>query len=278
MKSILIATDFSAASRNATSYALRLAEALKAKPVLFSAWQQVPVLMPDTLVTVMPADNHQMVLTQLESESRLFKRDQQAPAGFIAKEGPVVPAILDAAEAIGAGLIVAGMKARGHVSRRLLGSTITTLARKTRIPVLVIPETATFTPIQNIGLAEDVRWDRGRPTPRLIERFIQEFQCRLYLIRVYSKKSGEVIEVLHQAGGEGRMIGSFTPLHEIPAHGDINDTLGNFISDHPIDILVIRPHPRTVPERWFVRSHTREILFGTIIPILILPVAADLTA
>jgi hypothetical protein len=31
------------------------------------------------------------------------------------------------------------------------------------------------------------------------------------------------------------------------------------------------PHPHSLPERWFIRSHTREMIFEASIPLLILP-------
>ncbi|HVS95616.1 MAG TPA: universal stress protein [Puia sp.] len=271
MKTILIATDFSAASRNATRYGLQLAELLQAKPILFSVWQQVPVLMPDSLMTFVPADNQRTVWTRLHGDARLFAKQNEPPLETLTKQGPIVPAILAAAKETAAGLIIVGMKARGVNSRKLFGSTVTMLAGKSSVPVLVVPEETTFTPIRTIGLAEDVRWDDGRATPQLIQRFMQEFHCRFFLIRVYGKRSGEVIEVLHYASDQGHMIGSFSPLRETRDDGNIVGSLAGFLSEHPLDILVMRPHPRQAPEKWFFRSHTRPMLFAANIPLLILP-------
>lgn len=43
MKTILVATDFSAAAHNASLYAVELARAFNARIILFNAFQQAPV-------------------------------------------------------------------------------------------------------------------------------------------------------------------------------------------------------------------------------------------
>jgi hypothetical protein len=124
-----------------------------------------------------------------------------------------------------------------------------------------------------IALAEDVVREKENETPAAVRELLAKFHAKLFVIRVFNKQSGEVIEVLHETDNGHRTLGAFSPLYEIPANKHVAHALENFITMNPISILVMQPHPRTLPERWFLRSNTKEMIFETSIPLLVLPIA-----
>lgn len=271
MKKILIATDFSPAARNATDYALQLAEAFQAGVVLMSAFEEAPVMVADSMVALNTTVEKNMVQRQLEQEVDNLMTEKRKAIDILAWEGPASRAILDAAEQAGADLIVVGITAEEKGVRKIFGSVATGLARKTRIPLLVVPEKARFVKPTGIALAEDVREEKDTPTPLLVRELLEEFHATLYLVRLFNPEAGEVIEVLHQSANLRRTIGAFAPLEEGSLGNNIARALENVVETKPINILVLRPEPKSLIGAWLYGSTTRDMVFESSVPLLVLP-------
>ncbi len=167
MKNILIATDLSPAARNATDYGLRLAAALGAQVTLMSAYEQLPILAVDSLALLTTGDVVGIAQQKLQHEVENLTREQSLPVHVLAREGNSTQAVLDAAEEIGADLIIAGFTGTAKALRKSFGSTATGLARKTKIPLLIVPQQARYEKPVGIALADDVHrnMDKGIPLP-----------------------------------------------------------------------------------------------------------------
>jgi nucleotide-binding universal stress UspA family protein len=271
MKTLLIATDFSAAARNATQYGIELAKAFNAKVILVNSYQPVPVIATDSLVTVMPMDMGESVREQLELEAYLFGSEKANPVDIVAKEGPVSDMILEAAKEMKADLILAGMKGMGKATRKFFGSTVTSLVKKTTIPVIVIPEGASYRNPGTIALANDISPQAGTHVLDVLRSLVEKFHSKLYIVRVVTRKSDEVIEVLNRPSNLNSMVANLDPLFEFPLDKNIDKALSGFVLTHHVDMLVMIPHKESLPERWFLRSNTKEMIFKTDIPLLVLP-------
>ncbi|MDO6430351.1 universal stress protein [Flavitalea sp. BT771] len=272
MKTFLIATDFSPASRNAMQYGIELARAFNGRVVLTSAYEQVPVTVAEPLVLVAP-DMGAIVTQKLEAEADHLNIEKATPVEILAKEGQASHAILKAAAEVHADLIIAGMKGSGKATRKLLGSTVTSLARKSSVPLAVIPEEASYKSPGTIALANDISMQADTHLLDTLRSLVEKFQSKLYIIRVITKQSDEVVEVLNRPSNLSKMVGKLEPLYEYPLDKNITRALNDFISTHHVDMLAMIPHKEVLPERWFLRSNTREMLFKTTIPLLILPEA-----
>ncbi|HWB92844.1 MAG TPA: universal stress protein [Puia sp.] len=271
MKNILIATDFSPAARNATDYALRLAKALHGKVTLMSACREIPILTPDPAVILGNTDQREIVQHRLEQEVDNLMSEKPLAIDVRVEEGPTSLAVLEAASDASADLIVVGMTATAKGGRRVFGSTATGLARKSPIPLLVVPETAKFETPVGIALADDVIGDKDREIPAAVRELAEQFNARIFLIRMFNKETGEVIEVLHQSANRLQTIASFSSLAEIQVGSDVAKALEAFIEVHPVSILAMRPKQRSLPAQWLFGSTTRDMIFESTIPLLILP-------
>jgi len=270
MKTFLIATDFSPASRSATRYGIALARAFNGRVILVNAYPHVPVAVTEPLIFTAP-DMGAWATQKLQEEADSLNSENVTPVEILAKEGPYTDAILDVAKEMNADLIIAGMKGSGKATRRFFGSTVTSLARKTSTPLLVIPEEASYKSPQTIALANDISGQAGTHLLDALSGLVEKFHSKLYIVRVITKKSDEVVEVLNRPSNLTTMAGEMEPLYEYPMDKNITKALDNFTSTHQVDMLVMIPHKESLPEKWFLRSNTREMLFKTDIPLLILP-------
>lgn len=271
MKKILIATDFSPAARNATDYALRLAEFFHAAVILMSAFEQEPVMVSDSPMLLNSKIEKDIMERRLEEEVENLMTERPKAIDILAWEGAPSHAIVEAAEQAGADLIVTGMASEDKGVRKIFGSVDTGLARKTRVPLLVIPENARFERPAGIALAEDVTREKDQETPSVVAELLEKFQGTLYLVRVFNREAGEIIEVLHQSANRRRRIGAFTPLSETSVDNNIVRALENVIETQPISMLVLRPEPKSLLGERLYGSTTRDMLFKSTIPLLILP-------
>jgi len=135
IRTILLATDLTAASREATDRAIDLAARLGARLLI------VNVLEKRRLVG---GGSHERVdQARTEREALLVKvvRDARAAgitAEFLVWEGDPGGSIAAAAEAEGADLVVVGTRCRSGAERMLLGSVSDHVVRHAGCPVLVV--------------------------------------------------------------------------------------------------------------------------------------------
>jgi nucleotide-binding universal stress UspA family protein len=249
---------------------MELAKVFNGKIILTSAWQQVPVTVTEPLVLVAP-DICALVMEKLKTEADHLNSLNAMPVEILAKEGPAPHAILTAAKERNADLIIAGMKGSGKATRKFFGSTVTSLAGKTTVPILVIPEGTGYKSPRAIALANDISPQAGTHLLDVLRSLLEKFHSTLYIVRIITKRSDEVIEILNRPSNLDKMLENLSPLYEFPLDRNITKALNNFVSTHRVDMLVMIPHRESLPEKWFLRSNTREMLFKTNIPMLILP-------
>jgi len=171
MKTILVPTDFSEAADNAARYAIHLAKTLKANVKLCNAIK-VPLESSMAANLVWPAYNYddleKDVLKELKHlADRLMTedRDNTSLQSFHPRvdtccgAGPVTDVVKNIVGKERICLVVMGMSGAGKVSRFLLGSNSRDLIDVADFPVLLIPHTATFKPIEKVTFATNLSGD-----------------------------------------------------------------------------------------------------------------------
>lgn len=271
MKSILVATDFSAPSKNAARYAAQLAKLAGAKLTILHAY-----LLP-TPVSEVP-----YVMVSVDE----LQKDNEKAAGELAEElraisgGEVVPMVTIGMPAdevvyqskeIGADLVVAGMRGESTVLDKLVGSTTSAILRKSHIPVLVIPTGRTFEPISQITYATDYSYTmnlRCLKTLKEITRLHPETQLTVVNIQ----RPGEIMTA-EQISGKVRLEPMLEEMkHEYQTRENINveDGLSQFLDTNPSQMLVMVAHKHNWWERLVSGSHTGHMIHKINIPYLVL--------
>jgi len=135
IQTILLATDLTAASREATDRAIDLAGRLDARLLIVNVLEKR---------RLSGGGSHDRVdQARLERESHLVKvvreaRDAGATAEFLVWEGEPGDSIAAADEAEHADLVVVGTRGRSGAERMLLGSVSDHVVRNAECPVLVV--------------------------------------------------------------------------------------------------------------------------------------------
>ncbi len=274
MKTILIATDFSKAAHNAALYSMELAKAFNARLMLFNSFQPVPVSVDVAPVFVPLGYLSASALDTLHNEAETINPVHEVAVTTGFEEALTTEdAILQAASAIQADLIVLGMKEHNQGIRKWFGSTVTALANKTTIPLLVVPESNSYQSISSIALANerDMAPEADIHLLNSLHDMATHFNARVYLIRIVENQFREKNELLNPPRQLTRALNGLNPVYTCMEGKDITDALCLFIDKYRIDLLAVMPHKLSLLERLFFQSITRNLIFEINIPLLILP-------
>lgn len=273
IKTILIATDFSGAAVNAARYGMELAKAFNARIVLFNAYHPMPVAVTEPIVNVSPDDMRKDVQRKLQIISSQINSDNAVNAELACEQGSTTGSILKAARDYYADLIVTGMKGQGKAIGKVFGSTVTSLMRKTRVPLIIVPEETGYAAINTIALAneDDIGSDVNIHVLDIFRAIASHFHSRLYLVRISGNQFREAYDVLNPPSRLSRIMKNLHPVYECMEGDNIPGALNEFISKNQVDMLAMMPHHHSLLETWLVKSPTRTMAFKTHIPLLILP-------
>lgn len=173
MHQILVATDFSAAARNAFEYALHLGELINAN--IHLTYIHKASNTPSEQQGLGPkANENQELLRKLQRWAGQYpdqKRVLRTPAKlqYDVFEGKVASGIEKAAKTIKADVIILGGREKHNIREHLFGSVTTQLTGRTPCPMLIIPEKAKFQPLQAIAFAIDITLNEKKVLRRLKE-------------------------------------------------------------------------------------------------------------
>lgn len=269
MKKILIATDFSDASRNAALYGMALAKFLDAKVILFCAYD-IPSSALGLNVKISRYDVMMQVDKLLLDEAN-FLDPASDKIEILCDEGLPERAIINIANEKKVDFIIVGMKGNGASLKKIFGSTATLLAKNTNIPLIIVPENAAFKIPETIVFANDDSLDTDRNALVYLAAITRTFKSKLYVVKVLKDKNEQWFEVSENAHKMNKVIEILHSSFQYPVDTDITHALNEFVIVHNADMLVMVPHKHDWLERLYKKSETKDMLFHMSIPLLILP-------
>ena len=177
--------------------------------------------------------------------------------------------IKETAEEINAKLIVMGMKGAGK-STGIFGSTVTACIRKTKLPILIVPEEASFSPLKHIIFATDFQSKSNAD--------------RLNILVDIAKRSGSELKIIHVQKNDQEMnaieiagkirtdieLGDLKHSYHTVINDDIEKGIIDFIEKNTTEMLVMVAHHHNIFERIFGSGHTNLIAYLSKVPLLVL--------
>ncbi|KYP16456.1 universal stress protein [Flavihumibacter sp. CACIAM 22H1] len=271
MKSILVATDFSAPSRAAAQYAAALCKLNGATLTLLHAYllptpvSEVPYVMVS--VEELQKDNEKLVGELAVALQQQFGIEVKT---LVSIGLPADEVVFQAGET-GADLIVAGMRGVTNTLDKLIGSTTSAILRKSTIPVLVIPEQIVYSGWQQIAYATDFNHTMNLRCLNMLKVLAGNHPA-LQLNVVHVQRPGEIMSA-EQIAGKVRldpMLEAIPHKYVELEHESVEEGLKRFLQDVACDVLVMVAHKHSWWERLFSGSHTRDMVYQSEIPLLVL--------
>lgn len=271
MQKILAAVDFSEASFNAVSYAAYLANAFNSKLIVVHAYTGTDAIDDVPLAEVFDSaeDLETANLDFLKSQmSGLVRKFTVKIDGFV-KKGKSVSVIKKMAREEKASLIVMGMKGRGK-SNSIFGSTTIDMIGKTEIPIIVVPEKATYQPLQNIVVAIDFKDKQPVSRFKVLNELIKKYDPFLQILNVQKKNSDLTPEMISAKMRSGLIWDKYNHSFNIIESEDVENGINNFLKKNPSDLLAMVAQKHNLLERVFSKSYTKSMTRQTKIPLLVM--------
>ncbi|HEX6915686.1 MAG TPA: universal stress protein [Chitinophagaceae bacterium] len=273
MKTIIVATDFSPASRNAAAYAVHLARAFHSKLILLNAFVQPPVPVTKPFAIVDTHDLQEVVLQQLNNETEMLDPQAEQVIRVEARQGSAVHCVMEAVKEHHADLVVLGLKDENRIVKKLPGSTISGLMHSGHCPLLVVPEDARYNGVDTLTLAYegDLYPDDDKHVADALLQLAHRFHSRLYLIHIAKTELQEVYQVFNKPLRLTRLMHTVQPVVETIRSASVPEAIDRFVKEHRVNILAMMPQKKTGLRRIFESSNTRNVTFRSSIPVLMLP-------
>ncbi|MEO6683202.1 MAG: universal stress protein [Ginsengibacter sp.] len=270
MKTILVPTDFSNASLNATNYAISLAKVFDSEIVLINIIPPAAIAHDSMFASIMitQAEILQQQQDLMQNEIEKLSKQHDGKIKAVVKDGYLSDIIPAVAEEEKANLIVMGMKGKGK-SNSIFGSTTTEIIRKFTFPVLVIPEATTYSPITQITYATDFDMALEMDRFTVLIALAEKFSAPVKIVHVEKNDNFNLENSIGKIKTNLRFSGIPHEFHTIN-NKNVLEGINEFIQENPCSILAMVAHNHSLFERMFGKVHTKEMSYQTKLPLLIL--------
>jgi len=270
MKTLIVPTDFSPTSTNAMNYAIDLAREIGSSVLLFHAYQ-VPVSMTDVPIVLVSVEE-----LQKNAETRmdeLKKSVQQIVAGAVkiyaeTRLGDTIDELENLCNKIQPFAVVMGTKGETGLERVFFGSTTLTAIKHLSWPVIVVPPGKKYSSIKKVGFACDFREVVDSTPTHLIKDFVKEFNAELHVLNVDYKNAHFKADTPEQSVLLHTMLEELSPKYDFIEDENIETGIEKFADKNKLDLIITIPKKHKLLEGIFRRSHTRELVFHSHLPIM----------
>lgn len=273
MKAILVATDFSPSANNAARYAAHLAVQLQVEHlILYHAYQMMPISteVPVNLVLSMEQlqENSEESLQRLK-RSLLYVTGSHTLILTKAECAEPVEGSSNLAKVCEAGLIVIGSSSKGLGDRLLMGSTTRKLLKKCLLPLLVVPNEATFRPIRKMVLGCDLSQVADTiPIVKLIQ-LVKGFHAQLQVVNVTASEQ-EDLGKRKEEHAFYDLFEELDPSIQYIGGSDVSKGILAYANQHDADMIIIIAKKHTFLEQLIRISVSNKLASKSDMPLLII--------
>lgn len=272
MKTLLVPTDFSVTARNAALYALELAKQIGASKVVLYHSYQTPVSIDPIAPTLQMLD---IDILQQTSEAALehFRLQLEAfSTPSIALEtinefSMLTDGLNEACKKTGASLIVMGITGGGALEEIFFGSNTISIANHSVVPVIIVPAKASFTKIEEVVLACNVKEFETNLPVGPIKELLNATGARVFILDIDHNKD----ETNHPAENpllEG-LFAAYHPEYHYVEAPDFTEAIDDFAVSKQVDLIITIPKKQGWFDRLFKRSTTKMLAFHSHVPLMI---------
>ena len=188
MKEIFVPTDFSEASLKAVDYAAAFAKDFKGDLTFFKAYHPIPYV-PEMYTYTGTEEWDKMRNDAWSQIKELYKQTHEKvglKANYLVSEGLGAQEIVRQIETRKPFLTIMGTQGMSRLMRVIWGSVSLEVVRRSKLPVLVVPEGATYQPIRKIAYATNYH--------------DSDIEAIRYLVKLAKPSNAEIV-ILHVADG-----------------------------------------------------------------------------
>jgi nucleotide-binding universal stress UspA family protein len=269
MKSILVPIDFTLEADNAARYAAGLAKQQNAElTLLYLLHIPSPLTEPSYPSDSGATERENMELLknladEIKLTCKITPKLKMVP-GFTARE------ISEEIDLLKADLVVTGESGAEEKFRFLFGSTSSTEIRTCPVPLLIVPQAALFKAPDNILLLFDTLNINNSDIWEPLRKLCLQFSAKLSMLHISAPGELLLPKELSAQIQSDEFLGGIRKEIFFEENQDLEQGLRNFLSQHPMDMLVILHHEHNMLKRIFLPAHAETLIRYSFLPALVL--------
>jgi nucleotide-binding universal stress UspA family protein len=269
MLNILVPTDFSALSKVAVSYAIKIANQLNGNVTLLhvvSLTQTVRASMRGKIT--LEEDLISLAETELKKLIMEVEYDNETTTPLkwaVASGSNFSKTIEQESKRLRSGLIVIGTHGASGIKKALIGSNATSVIELSSIPVLAVPNKAKFKGFKDIVYASDLKnLDKEL---KIIMPYLEKFGSTIHVLHIAS--SGNDVERLEtQIDKAVKKLSYKNIVTLVLVDFNIEGAIDQYLGVTQADVLTMFTHDLTFYDKLFDKSITRKMAFYSNVPLL----------
>lgn len=263
MQAILLPTDFSATAKSAAMYAVSLARQTGINRIVLYHSYEIPVSVDPITPGVQMIDLDtikESAANQLaDFELQLKPFATGISIELLNEYGALTEGLDEVCENVNADLVVMGITGGGVIEEKIIGSNTVSVAKHTKVPVIIVPVNTKFTPVRSVLVVSD--FDKNEEIPvNAIRKIVKETQAKLFVLDTHA---GENKNELYPA------LQELTPEYHISANTHFVEAINEFIDTHAIDLVISIPKDHGFFAGLFSESHTKMLAFHSHVPVMV---------
>ncbi|MCW3086786.1 MAG: universal stress protein [Sediminibacterium sp.] len=277
MEAILLPTDFSATAKNAAVYALQLANQLGVKKLVLYHSYEIPVTIDPLVPGIQMLDIDSLKEDSIHNLTGF--RNELKPTGnteitLLSEYGALTEGLDEVCKKVNAGLVVMGITGGGLLEEKLIGSNTISVAKHTRVPVIIVPVETSFTPVKAIMLTSDYeKTDKSIPV-NAVRKVIAETNAKLYVFVIDEDAGEAVIKYPSDGSEEGSalysLLADLSPEFHFSQNKHYVEAVNEFAVEYHIDMVISIEKKHGFFERMFTSSHTKMLAFHSHVPLMVI--------
>ena len=272
MTKLLIPTDFSEASENATNYAIEMANALSAEIVLLHV-NQIPVSVSEFGITAYDVSEMKTEsLVTLKALAEKIKKSYPhiSKVEYYAEIGNSADVILEYAKNKNFEFVIMGNNGHGsNFIKNIIGSTSVSVSKKIEVPLIIVPPHVKYKKIENLAYASVYDEDIETNTALIKVRDLNlQFNSTLSVLHVIPENhSLNETESFADNFVESKLAKTEHQTYII-TENKVSVGILDFVKFHQIDMIIVEPKKHSIFHALFYPSITNELAFKSPVPVL----------
>lgn len=270
MANILVPTDFSAVSKVAVEYAVKIAGMLNGKVSLLHVLTMKDIVrvsmrgkmkgLQKDLIRFAERDMAKLISEVSEAA------DVRVPIkSSVARGRDFNNAVNKVSKRQKAALIVMGTNGASGLRKTVIGSNTASVIEASKLPVLAVPKHARFRGFRDIVYAADLR--NLEKELKTIIPYARQFDSTVHILHI--TPSGKDVDALEEEINNALKKHKYKKVITLVlVDRFIEGAIDQYLNVSKADLLMMFTHDLTFFDKLFDRSHTRKMAFHSSVPLL----------
>jgi nucleotide-binding universal stress UspA family protein len=277
MKSILILTDFSPATKQAIGYIKENGLQLGIERIMIYhsfGPQGIDTLVPDGFKIPILGDEHQLfensiaALQKLRNE--LLETLIDVEIDVLIDSKTVVEAVHEIVKEKNVDLVVLGINGSDDGGKNSVGKIPAYLIKNHSLDLLLVPSSSKSYRMDNVMLACDLKNIVHILPDKKIKEFVRDLNAHLFVVNVGEENDMDAASLVQEQTVLHELIDDLNPEFHYLKSKDTVPVLLQFAQSKQVGLIVAVPLKRGFLENFIHKSETKKLTLNTNIPLLLI--------